>query len=691
MKQYSCKEIRNIALAGHGNSGKTSLVEALLFKAGHTDRLGRVLDGNTVCDYDPEEIKRRASINTSLAYAQWSNTKINLVDTPGLFDFAGGMYEGIRAAESVLITVSGKSGVGVGAIKAFEAADKAKRAKLVVVTKLDEEHADFYKVLEGLKSEFGPSICPIVVPFVKDHKVECYINLMEMKAYTYDAKGNPSEVAMPDLEHRLEGLVAAMSEAIAETDEELLEKFILGEQFTHEEMERGLNAGILSGEITPTVCCSSSTLAGINLVLDIIVGLMPSPNQANPEIGVDNTGKEVSVACDENAPLCAFVFKTIADPFVGKMSYIKVLSGKLGGDADPINASTGLPERLGKLVVVRGKKSEDVATANAGDIVVATKLSANTSDTLCDASRVVKLPAIEFPQPCYSMSVRAKGKGDESKISQGLTRLLEEDLTLRYEIDSESHEQILSGLGDQHLDVAVAKLKGKFGVEVELDIPTINYRETIRKAVKVEGKHKKQTGGHGQFGHVWIEFEPCDSDGLVFEEKVFGGSVPRNFFPAVEKGLQEATKRGVLAGYPVVGLKARLVDGSYHPVDSSEMAFKLAAANAYREGLKKATPIILEPIGKLKVVVTDANTGDMMGDLNKRRGRVLGMNPAGKGLTEIEADVPMGEMQDFTMTVRQMTRGMGYFSLAFERYEPLPQNLEADVIAKAKNKSEEIE
>lgn len=682
MKQYSCKDIRNIALTGHGGSGKTSLAEALLFKAGATDRLGKVLDGNAVCDFDPEEIKRKATINTSLAYVEWAGTKINLIDTPGLFDFAGGMAEGIRAAESVLIAVSGKSGAGVGAIKAFEAASEQRRAKMITVTKLDEEHADFYKVLEGLKAQFGPSICPVVVPFSQDGKVVCFIDLIVMKAYAYDAKGGASEIPMPDMAHRLDGLIAAMSEAVAESDEELLEKFIMGEPFSREELIKGLHAGIDAGSITPVVCCSSYTLAGVDLVLGAIVSLLPSP---------DELTTEAEAPCEENAPLCAYVFKTVADPFVGKMSYIKVISGKLSGDSEAVNALTGAPERIGKLVALRGKKSEDVEYAGAGDIVVATKLSSNTGDTLCDPARIIKLAPVSYPKPCFSMAVKAKGKGDESKISQGIHRLLEEDPTLSFELNTETHEQIISGLGEQHLDVAVAKLKGKFGVDIELAVPTVNFRETIRKHVKVEGKHKKQTGGHGQYGHVWIEFEPCDSESLVFEEHVFGGSVPRNFFPAVEKGLQECVTHGVLAGYPVVGLKATLVDGSYHPVDSSEMAFKMAASIAYREGLRQASPVLLEPIGKLKVSVGNDNTGDMMGELNKRRGRVLGMNPVGTGLTEIEADVPMSEMQDFAMLVRQMTRGMGTFTLEFDRYEPLPQQLEADVIANAKTRAEEAE
>lgn len=683
MKQYSCRDIRNIALCGHGGSGKTSFAEAMLYKSGATDRLGKVLDGNTVCDYDAEEIKRKASINTALCFLEWKDIKINVVDTPGLFDFAAGLYEGVRACESVVITISGKSGVTVGAHKAYECAMEQGKAKMFVVTKLDEEHADFYKVLSDLKAAFGPSVCPVVVPYVSEGKVLSYINLIEMKAYQYDSKGNATPVPMPDSQHRLDGLIAAISEAVAETDEALFDKYFSGEQFSDAELIRGLHEGIKKGAIAPVVCVSSYTLAAVDMALSSIAYLLPSPDESGTEVGVDGSGNKVEIPCSDAQPLAAYIFKTIADPFVGKLSFIKLAAGKLSADSQLINATTGAIERMGKLTVLRGKKQAEVTEAAAGDIVVVTKLTANTCDTLCDPARVVKLTPAVFPAPTFSMAVKAKAKGDEGKISQGLQRLLEEDCTLSFAINPETHEQILSGLGEQHLDVAVAKLSAKFGVDVELAVPIVPYRETIRKKVKVEGKHKKQTGGHGQYGHVWIEFEPCDSEQLVFEEHVFGGSVPRSYFPAVEKGLQDCVRHGVLAGYPVVGLKATLLDGSYHPVDSSEMAFKMAASYAYRDGLKEASPALLEPIGRLNVLVPDANTGDMMGELNKRRGRVLGMSPDRKGISLIEAEVPISEMHDFTMLVRQMTRGMGSFTLRFERYEPVPPQLEADIVAKA--------
>ena len=690
MAQYSAEYIRNIALAGHGSAGKTSLAEALLFRAGATDRLGKVLDGNTVCDFDAEEIKRQVSVSLAVAPLNWKDMKINLIDTPGLFDFAAGMYEGVRAADNVLIALSGKSGVSVGTEKAYRMAKNAKKPSMFCVTKLDRDNADFYKVLEQLKTEFGPSVCPVVVPVYESRDVVGYINLIAMKAYAYDGKGTAKEVPMPGTGHRVEGLINAISEAVAETDEELFEKYFSGEQFTAEEILSGIKKGVKDGSITPVVCCSAFTLAGVDLVLDMICELLPSPAEALEETCTDAAGNPVKVECTADQPLAALVFKTVADPFVGKLSYVKVLSGKLTADHTPVNTTTGQPERLGKIVFVKGKKQEDTGEVGAGDIGAVTKLSGtNTGDLLCDPARPLTCAPMEFPAPCLSIAVKAKNKGDEGKIAQALQRLMEEDRTVTYENNVETKQQIVTGLGEQHLDVLVSKMKSKFGVDIEMENPRVPYRETIRKKVKVQGKHKKQSGGHGQYGDVWIEFEPCDSEDLIFEENVFGGSVPKNFFPAVEKGLRDSIKKGVLAGYPVVGLKATLTDGSYHPVDSSEMAFKTAASIAYKEGLPKASPCILEPVGTLKAYVPDTNTGDLMGELNKRRGRVLGMNPAEDGLQEIVAEVPMSEMHDFATLIRSMTQGRGYFTLNFERYEQLPANLEAQVIEEAKALQEE--
>ena len=690
MKQYLAGKIRNIALAGHGSAGKTSLAEALLFKAGAGDRLGKIADGNTVCDFDPEEIKRQVSVSSAVAPFNWGSVKVNLLDTPGLFDFATGLYEGVRAAESVLIVVSGKSGVSVGTEKAYKLANDLGKSKMFFINKMDTENADFYKALEELKSAFGPSICPLVVPHVENGKVACYINLVDNKAYAYNDKGEAKEIPMPDTGHRLEGLQVAVNEAVAETDEALFEKYFSGEQFTRDEILQGIHTGVKNGTIAPVLCGSAVTMEGIDMLLDAMVDHLPSAYDKGTEIGKDANDNDVEVVCTDEAPLAAYVFKTVADPFVGKLSFVKVVAGKLSSDLSPVNSRTGQTERMGKVIYVKGKKQEETAFIAAGDIGAITKLSETiTGDTLCDPKRVVSLPAIQFPNACLTMAVKPKGKGDESKVAQGIGRLMEEDPTILFENNTETRQLLLSGLGEQHLDVICSKLKTKFGLEVELLKPRMAYRETIRKKVEAEGKHKKQSGGHGQYGHVWIRFEPCDSEELVFAEEVVGGKVPRSFFPAVEKGLQEAVKRGVIAGYPMVGVKAVLYEGSYHDVDSSEMAFKTAAHLAYKAGIPKASPVLLEPIGNLKAYVPDSNTGDLIGELNKRRGRVLGMNPTEDKLQEIEAEVPMSEMHDFSVLLRQITQGRGHYTLTFERYEQLPQMLEAAVIEDAKAMMEE--
>ena len=687
MKEYDVNKVKNIAFAGHNGSGKTSLAEAILYKAGASDRLGKTADGTTVCDYDPEEIKRQISIGTSLASFEYNNLKVNILDTPGLFDFAAEMIEGIRASDTVMITVSAKSGVKVGAKKAYEEAVKQGKSKMFVVTKIDDKDANFFNVLTELKTVFGPTVCPVVVPVVSHGAIVEYVNLIEMKCYKYDNKGNPIETEMPTaeisekFEYRVDGLVAAVSEAVAETSEELMEKFFEGETFTQKELIDGIHDGMNRGIITPVVCTSAADLAGIDMLLKEIELLLPSPNEVYPAEAYTATKDVVEIECDVKDPLSAYVFKTVADPFVGKMSFIRVMSGKLSSNSEVINSTTGSSEKIGKLYTLCGKKQTEVPAAFAGDIVVASKISANTGDSLSDNSRIVEFGGMEFPRPCYSMAVKAKAQGDEAKISTSIQRLIEEDPTLTYVQDDTTKEQILSGLGEQHIEVAAAKLKSKFGVDVNLTVPKIAYKETIRKKVKVQGRHKKQSGGHGQFGDVWIEFEPCVSDTLVFEEKIFGGAVPKNYFPAVQKGLEESVRKGVLAGCPVVGLKAILVDGSYHPVDSSEMAFKTAASIAYKEGLRQADPVMLEPIGELKVTAPDDNTGDIMGELNKRRGRVLGMEPVGGGNTAIQAEVPMREMHDFAMYLRQTTRGLGSFTFDFVRYEQLPANLLTEVIS----------
>lgn len=685
MKQYSADRIRNVAIVGHSGAGKTSLAEAMLYRAKTSERLGRVVDGNTVCDFDSEEIKRKVSVSSAVAPMEWKDTKINLIDCPGLFDFEVGMLEGIRAAETVLIVVSGKSGVNVGSEKAYKAASDMGKNKMFYVNKMDSENADFNKVLAQMKSTFGNQVCPIVVPYIENHKVVCYVNLVENVIFAYNAAGERKERELPDT---AADYIAEMKnnlyEAIAETDEGLMDKFFAGIAFTEVEISKGLHDGMRNGTIDPVFCGSALTTEAIHPLLNAIISIIPSAAEQAGE-KAQKGGEEFDLVCSATDPLAAFVFKTVADPFVGKLSFVKVVSGKLTSTSAVVNSRTGAPEKLGKMLLVRGKKQEDVDGISAGDIGAITKLSeAVTGDTLCDPKRVVVCRSATFPEPCLSMSIKVKNKGDEGKIAQSLTRLMEEDPAILYENNVETKQQVVSGLGEQHLDVIVSKLKNKFGIDIALEKPRVAYRETIRKKVKVQGRHKKQSGGHGQYGDVWVEFEPCDSEGLVFAENVFGGSVPRNFFPAVEKGLQDCVKSGVVAGYPVVGLKATLVDGSYHDVDSSEMAFKMAASLAYKAGMPLASPVILEPIGNLKVYVPDGNTGDIIGELNKRRGRVLGMNPTEEKLQEVEAEVPVSEMYDFATVLRSVSQGRGNFRLKFERYEQLPQVLEAAVIEDAK-------
>ena len=573
---YASKDIRNILVAGHAGCGKTTLTEALLYMSGASERMGRVEDGTTASDFDPEEIRRKASLNSSVVPVEYEGIKYNLIDAPGLFDFETGAAEGIMAAESVLICVSGRSGVTVGAEKAYQLALKNNKARMIFVTKADLENADYFKILEQMKIKFGPSVCPCVVPVRLDDGTVAYINLFSQKAFKYEG-GKQVQIDLPDIGHRFEGLIQAMSEAIAETDEALMEKFFEGEAFTTEEIVQGMASGVRSGQITPVFCGSAVNAQALDMLLYNMNVLLPGADTASA-VG-ESGGEPVEITADPAAPLCAYVFKTVADPFVGKLSFIKVLSGRLTATSNAVNARTGQPERLGKTLTVCGKKQTDTPEIAAGDIGAVAKLAtAKTGDTLCDAKRVISYKPTEFPAPCLSMAIVLKGKGDEAKIAGAMQRLIEEDPCISFENNVETKQQVVSGLGEQHLDVVVSKLKSKFGIDVALVKPRVAYRETIRKKVRVQGKHKKQSGGHGQYGDVWIEFEPCDSDSLVFEERVVGGAVPKNFFPAVEKGLQDCVSRGMIAGYPVVGLKAILVDGSYHPVDSNEMAFKTAAS-----------------------------------------------------------------------------------------------------------------
>lgn len=688
LKNYDNTQIKNIAIAGHAGSGKTTLTETLLYAAGVTDRLGKVADGTTVSDYTAEEIKRKGSVYTSLSFYERDGFKVNLLDTPGLFDCEQSMVEGISACGCCMITVSGKSGVKVGTHKAYNYAKKMGKPAMFVVTKLDDENANFNNVLTQLKTEFGPAVCPVVVPVIADRKIVSFVNLIEMKAYKY-VDGKAVETDMPTAEvsekmgYRIDGLIEAVSEAVAETDEALFEKFFSGEAFTQKELIDGIHKGVNEGIILPVTCVSAATMAGVDMLMKEITLLLPAPAEKEDKPAISADGTPCSIICESAAPLSAIVFKTVTDPFVGKLSYIRVQSGTLKSNTEVVNAATGATEKIGKLFFLEGKKQIETAEVGCGDICAAVKLSAHTGDTLCDPARVISYAVPKFPAPTYRVALKAVSQSDESKISSAISRLLEEDMSLKYEQEPDTLEMILTTLGGLHLDSTVGRLKRDFGVDVTTSVPKVAYKETIRKKVKAQGRYKKQSGGHGQFGDVWIEFEPCISDELIFEERVFGGAVPKNYFPAVEKGLQECVKHGVLAGFPVVGVKAILVDGSYHPVDSSEMSFKTAAALAFKEGIPQAEPMLLEPVGNLTVTVPDDKTGDVIGELNKRRGRVMGMIPSEeKGMTEVTAEVPMAEMSDFTLTLRQMTQGQGTFTLEQARYDRLPENLVAEVIAK---------
>ena len=681
MRNYDSKHILNIALAGHKGSGKTSVAESMLYLTGNVSRLGKIEEGNTSLDYDPEEVKRKSSVLTAVAPVEWKNTKINLIDTPGLFDFAGGIAEGMRAAESVLVVVSGKDGVDVGTEKVVNMATEMGKTKMFFVNGLCDESARFYRVFEDLKTVFGPAVCPVVVPYINDGKAEVYVNLFEYRAYKYSEGGKVEPTDMPDLGTRFDGLREAIKEAVAETSEELLEKFIEGEEFTPEEIILGVSQGVREGTIIPVFCGDAHNTYGIDQLLNSLVWLAPKA-ESGTEIGSDVNGEPVEVTVNSDGVPTAIVFKTVIDPFVGKLSYIKVLSGKISTDTPLVNMRTGANERVTKVLTVKGKKQEDTPFISAGDIGAIPKLSDTLSgDTLCSPLRKVTLDGIDYPVANLSMAVYADSKDDEEKITQGILKLMEEDPTIKYVHNHETHERVVTGLGEQQLDVIVSKLKSKYNIDVKLKKPKVAYRETIRGTVKVQGRHKKQSGGHGQFGDVWIEFSPSDSDGLEFTQTVVGGSVPKGFFPAVEKGLQDSMKKGPLAGYPVVGVKANLYDGSYHPVDSSEMSFKMAASIAFKNGITQAKPTLLEPIGSLKVTVPETHTGDIMGEVTKRRGRVIGMDSTPNGMQVIEAEVPMAEMGDFNTFIKQVTQGRGSFTLDFARYEDAPANVAEKVIA----------
>jgi elongation factor G len=668
---YNTKNIRNIALLGHGNSGKTTLAESMLYTTGAIDRQGKVTDGNTVCDYDPEEVRRQITISMSMAPVIFKDTKINVLDCPGYQDFVGEAIGAIAAAEAGLILCTAKDGLSVGAERSWKLLEKANKPVMFYISKLNEEHSDYAGTLAQIKGKYGSIVCPVFAPLSSGNGV---IDLVHNKAYiTENGKTMVGSIPAEDA-GTAEELRAELMEAAAGATEELMDKFFENMELDESDIVKGLQAGVRDRSVVPVFCGSADSGIGTEALLSAIVDYVPEPHS-----GVGT----------ETDPVVLYVFKTVSDQF-GKYSLVKVLSGKLAGDQQLRNVRTGSTDRLGRLYVMTGKKNAEVKEASYGDIVAIGKMDWKTGDTICDAKKEVELPVLDLPTPCYSMAITPKTRGQDDKIAAGLTKLNEEDPSFRLENNSETKQMVLSGAGDMQLDVLCSKLKSRFGVEAELSPARVPYREKIKAKVEAHGRHKKQTGGSGQFGDVWIRFEPQDeSDDMIFAEEVFGGSVPKNFFPAVEKGLREAVNKGVLAGYPLVGLKATLYDGSYHPVDSNEMAFKTAAQLAYKDGIPRAKPTILEPIGSLKVTIPDANLGDIMSDISsKRRGTVLGMT-AEDGMQIVEAEVPMAEMSSYTIDLRSMTQGRGSFTLEFSRYEEAPQNVQQKVIEEAKRLSEE--
>ena len=689
MAEFITNNIRNIALLGHGGSGKTTIAEAMLYATKAIDRMGKVTDGNTVSDYDPEEIKKGFSINLSIEPVVWKDTKINIIDAPGFLDFKAEALEAVRAADAAVITVDAKSGLEVGAELAWEMAENRMMPKAFFINKCDDPEANFDRVFAELREEFGTALCPVFVPVRQGSEVSM-IDLIEMKTFKYDAKGQRVEIEMtPELKEIAANYRESLKEAIALTSEELLEKYMNGEHISRKEAAAALHSGIADNSIVPVYCGSATNMWGIYALLDAFVESFPTHQTKNSQMTVkDGKTENRDIVLDGDPSI--FVFKTVADPFVGKMSIFKVMSGTLRKDTVMKNMRTGSSEKFAHIMTIRGKKQTEVDVLHCGDIGVVTKLSGvNTNDTL-GVNIDYEYNKITFPKPYMEKALKPAAKGDEDKISSGIARLLEEDPTLKYENNAETKQMTISGMGDMHLDIVVARMKNRYGTSVILEEPRLAYRETIKGRSDVEGKHKKQSGGSGQYGHVKIRFAPGENEGLTFTQSVVGGSVPKGYYPAVEKGLLEAMQKGVLAGYPVVNLAADLYDGSYHAVDSNEISFKLAAKIAYKEGLPKANPVILEPVGTLKVAVPDALVGDCIGDLNKRRGRVLGMNPYEKksGYTEIEADVPRAEMSDYTIALRAMSQGRGRFDYEVDRYEEVPSNVAQKVIAEAKNDEE---
>ncbi len=687
MNVYTTDKIRNVVVLGHGGAGKTSLVEAMAYLTGITSRLGSVPDGTTVSDFDKEEQKRKFSISTSLVPIEWNGYKINVLDAPGYFDFVGEVEEAVAAADAAIIVINGKSGVEVGTQKAWELCEKHNLPRMFYVSNMDFDNASYRKVVETLTELYGKKIAPLFLPIRENEKFVGYVNVVKQRARRYVDKQNKVECDIPDyVTEYLEQYRESLIEAVAETSEEFMDRYFNGDEFSEAEIVAALKMNVGEGALVPVTMGASVNLQGIMILLDDIISYFPSPLDRKMA-GINTKTNEIFEAnYDFSKSKSAFIFKSIVDPFIGKYSLIKVASGVIKNDDVLYDVDTENETRLSKLYIFEGSKPIEVSELMAGDIGAIGKIDAATGDTLSTKAAPIRYGKIEFSTPYTYKRYISKNKGDDDKVASALSKLAQEDLTMKVVNDAENRQALIYGMGDQHIDVIVSKLLGKYKVEVELEKPRVAFRETIRKTADIDSKYKKQSGGHGQYGHVKMKFEPSGDleTAYVFEQVVVGGAVPKNYFPAVEKGIQDSTVKGPLAGYPVVGVKAVLYDGSYHPVDSSEMAFKTAASQAFKKGFMDASPVLLEPIASVKVVVPDKFTGDVMGDLNKRRGRVLGMNPDHKGNTIVEADVPMSELYGYSTTLRSMTGGSGDFSYEFARYEQAPNDVqEREVKARA--------
>jgi elongation factor G len=688
MKVFDTRDIRNVALIGHGDSGKTCVTSALLFAAGAVNRLGSVDDGTAVTDFDEEEIDRKISIQTAVAHLQWKNTKVNLIDTPGYAAFVADAKAGLAVADSALLLVEGVAGVEILTSRTFGYAEETKHPLAFIINKLDRERASFDRCLGEIQDRFGRAAVPIQLPIGEEQDFKGVIDLVSMKAYRYTGDSpKPTVEAIPDdLKEASEAARSALTEMIAESDEALMEAYFESGGLSDEQLLGGLRDSMRERKIFPVVCCSATQLVGSTNLLDLIVGLCPSPDQCGDESGTDpDSGAELQRPVATDQPASAFVFKTIADPFAGRLSLFRVNSGVLKGDSNVVNVRTGHGERLGHVSVMQGKQVDAVPELRAGDIGVAAKLKeTQTNDSLADPSAKIRYPAVQFPEPSISYAVEPKSKGDEEKISTALSKLTEEDPVLRVGRDSQTGELLVKGTSQQHVEIAVSKMKRKFGVEAVLQQPKVPYLETIRKKVgPIEGKHKKQSGGRGQYGVCVIEMEPLPrGKDFEFVDKIFGGAIPQNYRPAVEKGIHESAEKGVIAGYPVVDFRVTLLDGKYHNVDSSEMAFKIAGSLAFKEAVHKAKPVLLEPIMQVEITAPEQYMGDIMGDLSSRRGKPQGMEPQGQ-FQVIKAEVPMAEMLTYASTLKSITSDQGTYHMEFAHYDPTPANVQQQIIADA--------